>query len=73
MDKFATMKDSFCLTLFGPFSEGVVDVLMVVPGEDTEAGATLKVPQTEGLVIGRTKDPRVLGGVRVELNRSDVV
>ena len=44
MDKFATMKDSFCLTLFGPFSEGVVYVLMVVPGEDTEAGATLKVP-----------------------------
>ena len=53
--------------------EGGAHDVVVVAGEDAEAGPALEVPKPEGLVIGRGQGPGVLVGVRVELHRADVV
>ena len=53
--------------------EGGTHDVVVVAGEDREAGAVLEVPKTEGLIIGRRQDPGILSGIGMELDGSDVI
>lgn len=53
--------------------EGSTHDIVVMPGQYTQAGSLIEVPQSQCLIITRRQDPRILCGIGVKLNCTDVI
>jgi hypothetical protein len=47
--------------------------IVIVTCQHTQAGALVKVPQTQSLIIGSRQNPRELAGIRMKLDSSNVI